>query len=85
LLAARDGGAWCSAAAAAARTLGIRIDAYRMGAPGLDDRGVFAQAYGLESDGAVLVRPDGHVGWRSAPGAVDDAELISALNRILAR
>lgn len=32
-------------------------------------------AYGLEEDGAVLVRPDGHVGWR-APGAVPDPRTV---------
>src|SRR3954469_2420514 len=26
---------------------------------------VFADAYGIDDDGAVLVRPDGHVAWRS--------------------
>ena len=85
LLAAGDGAAWCSAAAAASRALGIRIDFYRIGAPGLGDGGAFAQTYGLESDGAVLVRPDGHVGWRSARGATGDTELVSVLTRILAR
>ena len=39
--------------------------------------------YGV-ADGAVLVRPDGHVAWRSA-GAVDDpaATLRAVLHRTL--
>jgi hypothetical protein len=42
--------------------------------------------YGIEPDGAVLVRPDGHVAWRSrstAEGAPD--EPAAALGRVLAR
>src|SRR4030095_13770281 len=31
----------------------------------LIDEDEFASAYGLDASGAVLVRPDGHVGWRS--------------------
>ena len=40
----------------------------------------------IESDGAVLVRPDRFIAWR-APTAVDDplAELAGAFSQILAR
>jgi hypothetical protein len=44
----------------------------------------FAEAYGLSPGGAVLVRPDGIVGWRSKDG-VDREELTRALDSILAR
>jgi putative polyketide hydroxylase len=73
------------AAADAARATGVAIDAYRIGDPGLDDRGEFAPAYGLASDGAVLVRPDGHVAWRSAGGPASSAALQTVVTRILAR
>jgi 2-polyprenyl-6-methoxyphenol hydroxylase-like FAD-dependent oxidoreductase len=85
LLAAPEGAAWTAAAAEASRELGVPIDTYRIGGPGLDDRGAFAEAYGLGSDGAVLVRPDGHVGWRSASGPAAGTELVAALSQILAR
>ncbi len=85
LLAASDGGAWRSAAAGAADELGVGIDCYVSGGAGLQDRGGFASAYGLEADGAVLVRPDGHVAWRHASGPADGAALAVALRRILAR
>jgi 2-polyprenyl-6-methoxyphenol hydroxylase-like FAD-dependent oxidoreductase len=85
VLAAPEGDAWCTAAADASRALGIRIDRYQIGAPGLDDRGAFAETFALQRDGAVLVRPDGHVGWRSAGGPTTGTELVSALTRILAR
>ena len=47
-----------------------------------DPAGQFAERYGIGADGAVLVRPDGHVGFRGSAGT---AELDSALRRILAR
>jgi 2-polyprenyl-6-methoxyphenol hydroxylase-like FAD-dependent oxidoreductase len=68
LLTAGDGAAWRSAARSAmaavpggpsilrVRTVGDRI---------ADLDGAFARAYGLEPGGAVLVRPDGVVAWRS--------------------
>ena len=43
-----------------------RIGVGRRGADG-------ARLYGIDEDGAVLVRPDGHVGWRSAGAAADPA------------
>jgi 2-polyprenyl-6-methoxyphenol hydroxylase-like FAD-dependent oxidoreductase len=85
LLAAPGGAGWCAAALDASRELAIRIDPYLVGAPGLDDRGDFARTYGLESDGAVLVRPDGHVAWRSAGGPPTSAAVRTALVQILAR
>jgi 2-polyprenyl-6-methoxyphenol hydroxylase-like FAD-dependent oxidoreductase len=85
LLAAPRAVAWCVAAAAASRVLGVRIDCYRIGAAGLNDLGGFASAYGLQSDGAVLVRPDGHVAWRSRSAPVTGAEMEDALRQILAR
>jgi 2-polyprenyl-6-methoxyphenol hydroxylase-like FAD-dependent oxidoreductase len=85
LLAASGAGAWCEQALAAASELGAHLDVYRIGTAGLSDLGGFASAYGLGQEGAVLVRPDGHVGWRSPgpPGA--DGELARALRRILVR
>jgi hypothetical protein len=84
LLAAPEGGAWCAAAARLSTALRVRIDAYRIGAPGLNDLGGFAAAYGVQRNGAVLVRPDGHVAWRSPSAPVTGAELETALGQILA-
>ncbi len=46
--------------------------ARRVGIPGHDlgDK-EWAAAYGVDESGAVLVRPDGYVGWRSASMAKD--------------
>jgi hypothetical protein len=51
-----------------------------------DHAGAWAQLYGVHPDGAVLVRPDGHVAWRAqhAPGD-PDATLGTVLDRVLSR
>ncbi len=85
LLAAPGGRAWRGAALDASRELGIRVDSYLVGGPGLNDRGDFTRTYGIQSDGAVLVRPDGHVAWRSAGGTPVTTALSAALAQILAR
>ncbi|MDQ2902655.1 MAG: FAD-dependent monooxygenase [Chloroflexota bacterium] len=67
LFAGVEGEIWCDAARRVAEQLGLPLDAYRIGDPGdfADPHGRFLEAYGIRSDGAVLVRPDGFVGWRS--------------------
>jgi hypothetical protein len=59
------------------------------GAPaGVDEHVIdadgFCDAYGLSSQGAVLVRPDGIVAWRSA-GAFTPGDVAHALDTVLAR
>jgi hypothetical protein len=85
LFSAPEGGAWGACASEVSRDLGVAIDTYRVGDPGLGDDGGFIQAYGIGTDGAVLVRPDGHVAWRSAGGPATSAALRASLTRILAR
>jgi glutathione S-transferase len=67
LLAGPRGGAWCEAARAAARKFnGLPIEAYCVGSDELRDVDRnFVQAYGITPSGAVIVRPDGFVAWRS--------------------
>ena len=69
LLAGCGGGAWRDAAQGAIRDSGIDLDVHVVGDGKVDDCGVFPGAYGIPPDGAVLVRPDGFVGWRSNRGA----------------
>jgi putative polyketide hydroxylase len=60
-------------------TVGVGCD---LGDP--DQR--WRDVYGVEADGAVLVRPDGHVGWRSRAAVPDPAgELSRTLAALLAR
>jgi 2-polyprenyl-6-methoxyphenol hydroxylase-like FAD-dependent oxidoreductase len=88
VLAGRDGQAWLDAASAAGGALSCRVDGYRVAPDGdlVDEAEAFLAAYGLQPAGAVLVRPDGVVAWRSAGGSGDPAaELQEALRRALCR
>jgi 2-polyprenyl-6-methoxyphenol hydroxylase-like FAD-dependent oxidoreductase len=88
LLAGAVGGAWAEAAQDAAVVLGVTLDAYCLDGAGdvRDPAGLFTEAYGISASGAVLVRPDGYVGWRAATLAADPrAALGAALAAILGR
>jgi putative polyketide hydroxylase len=45
----------------------------------IDPDGIWHEAYGVETDGAVLVRPDGYVAWRSRTGASEPGEVLRAV------
>ena len=62
-----------------ARPFGVPLIHHTIGGPGLQDcDGVFLDGYGLEPSGAVLVRPDGYVAWRSASTVEDVPETFHA-------
>jgi 2,4-dichlorophenol 6-monooxygenase len=86
LLTGISGGAWADAAAKVADQLGIEIAAHVIG-PGrelIDAYEDWARAREVEEAGCVLVRPDGHVAWRSASLADDPvAELARTLTAVL--
>jgi 2-polyprenyl-6-methoxyphenol hydroxylase-like FAD-dependent oxidoreductase len=90
LLAGPEGRDWCTAMSEAARRLGVAVDIYRVGDDELVDAdGGFADSYGISAAGAVVVRPDGFVGWRAADAA-DAAEspaqtMVSVLRTLLRR
>jgi putative polyketide hydroxylase len=67
LLTGAEGGAWCEAARNIAARLGLQLSAYRIGSRGdfVDPDDCFFAVYGVQPGGAVLVRPDGFVGWRA--------------------
>ncbi len=72
LLAGTNGSGWIPAVKRVMQCLGIPVDAYRLG---VELRGAeVAVEHHLNSDGALLVRPDGFVAWRSE-AAVEDPEL----------
>jgi putative polyketide hydroxylase len=73
LLAGPDGAAWCAAAEAVAKGLGVPIRCERI---------TEHRALGLRRDGALLARPDGIVAWRSS-GCGGDESLARALGQIL--
>ncbi|MET8325714.1 FAD-dependent monooxygenase [Streptomyces sp. NPDC005181] len=85
-----SGGVWEAAAADCAETLGIPLKCVRIGArESRDAYGEWRRIPGPAEDGCLLVRPDGHIAWRSdsAPGAdsTASAELTSALLTITDR
>jgi len=89
LIAGEDGQAWCDAARRAAAERGINLVAVRVGhldGDWLDPRLAFLRLREFGPAGAILVRPDRVIAWRSM-GGVDDPrrELGAALDRVLAR
>ena len=89
LLLGPDGDAWRAAAAHPARTSALPLRTYTVGAPGCvrDPRALFTELYGIDADGAVLVRPDGIVAWRarSLAGRNPAADLARALAAVTGR
>jgi putative polyketide hydroxylase len=85
LLAAPGGGAWM-AAARILKTQGLPLDAYRTDADAIDSQGLFQERTGLTREGALLVRPDGFIAWRSRGAQADPlTALAAALGRALCR
>jgi 2-polyprenyl-6-methoxyphenol hydroxylase-like FAD-dependent oxidoreductase len=88
LLTGQSGQAWRAASERAVQELGVPLRCYVVGpdADLIDLSAEWARVYGVQQDGAVLVRPDGHVAWR---GETIDTEpnkdLISALRSVLSR
>ncbi|MEV0980904.1 FAD-dependent oxidoreductase [Streptomyces sp. NPDC049915] len=77
---------WRGAAEEAARRTGARLRPAGFGAE-LTDRSEtgWHERYGVSAGGAVLVRPDGFVAWRSATAPADAAGAVTdALRRMLA-
>jgi 2-polyprenyl-6-methoxyphenol hydroxylase-like FAD-dependent oxidoreductase len=87
LLAGPDGHAWRQAAQAIGPSC-PPLFIFTVGENGDlgDPDGNWQEAYGVDTDGAVLVRPDGHVGWRSRSGALNPLEVLrTVLDRLFGR
>ena len=86
LLTGQSGQAWSAAAEQAVEKLRIPLRCYVIGRQGdlIDESDEWPGLYGVRPDGAVLVRPDGHVAWRTPTMDVDpNNALISVFHRIL--
>jgi 2,4-dichlorophenol 6-monooxygenase len=82
------GQAWADAAAKVARDLGVPLEAVVIG-PGREVTDIYydwARIREVEEDGALLVRPDKHIGWRSMSLAEDpEGALREAMTSLLSR
>ena len=89
LIAGEEGEAWCEAAREAALRLGVKLDAVRIGhteGDYLDPRCRWLKQREIGPEGALLVRPDRFVGWRSLGTSTSPAaDLEIALESILLR
>ncbi|NKE61372.1 FAD-dependent monooxygenase [Lentzea sp. PSKA42] len=88
LLTGINGEAWADAAQKAGDRLGVPLETVVIG-PGRPVTDLYfdwSRLSGVDEDGAVLVRPDKHVGWRSHSLPADpEAELMSVLTAVLSR
>lgn len=89
VIAGEDGEAWCEAARRLAADAGLPLDAVRIGhleGELYDPRCAWLRQREIQSDGAILVRPDRFIAWRQATSAEDPrSALAGALSQILAR
>jgi 2,4-dichlorophenol 6-monooxygenase len=89
LIAGEEGAAWCEAARKLATERGLPLDAIRIGhleGDYRDPRSAWLRQREITPQGALLVRPDRFVAWRSL-GAAPDAQgaLARALAQVLGR
>lgn len=87
LLVGPDGQNWIETAQHVRDTLHLPMDMYQIGGhkadfsnPGND----FLDAYGITSTGAVIVRPDGYIGWRKPVAEGNKEEMEQVLTNALA-
>jgi hypothetical protein len=81
LLAGERGSPWRDAARALSTSLGVPLSAYTVGAGADlgDPERRWATACEVEADGAVLIRPDYHVAWRSRRGATEPKQVLERI------
>jgi 2,4-dichlorophenol 6-monooxygenase len=86
LITGRGGASWAEAAERARKVFGLPIDVCEIGtAHGYrDPLGDWERLRQIDDDGCLLVRPDGHIAWRSRTAAGTD-RLIEVLGQVLDR
>jgi hypothetical protein len=92
LLVGPQGQHWKDAARSSQEALHLPLDSYQIGGEAADliDTGnKFCDTYGITATGAVIVRPDGFIGWRSRAaeekGQEAEHALTQALSTLLSR
>ncbi|MGF9871215.1 FAD-dependent monooxygenase [Bacillus tropicus] len=77
---------WAECVQNVSSTLGINIKFYSVGLRGdfIAQEDIFSKLYGIENRGAVLIRPDGFIGWRSEKEIVNlDVVLEEVMGNLL--
>jgi putative polyketide hydroxylase len=86
LLVGPDGEHWKAAAQSTKEALHLSLDSYQIGGEAgdlIDAGNTFCDAYGITATGAVIVRPDGFIGWRSRAAGETKQETEQALMQAL--
>ncbi|PEJ73145.1 FAD-binding monooxygenase [Bacillus wiedmannii] len=83
LLTEVENSSWVEAVFDVSFKLGIIIKMYRVGVSGdfIAQENVFRELYGIENGGAVLIRPDGFIGWHSAKAVVNPDVMLEEVMR----
>ena len=86
LLTGAENRTWAESAHTVSAKLGVNIKVYRVGLSGdfIAQEDIFSKLYGIENGVAVLIRPDGFIGWRSEKEVVNlDTVLNEVMNHLL--
>ncbi len=86
LLIGPDGQQWKDAARHTREALHLPLDIYQIGGEAgdfIDVGNRFCDAYGITTSGAVIVRPDGFIGWRSQEAKEKEQDAEQALTQAL--
>lgn len=86
LMAGAKGAEWYDAAHAVAGRTGLGLDVLRLGEDVTERERSWHEAMGVTETGAVLVRPDGFVAWRTTGARPSPEQVLeTVLTRVLAR
>jgi putative polyketide hydroxylase len=79
LLAGADGDEWCEIALRVSSSVGVDLVAYRAGPGGdlVSPKGKWESSAWISSNGALLIRPDGFIAWRSWGQPLDLQEKLT--------
>ncbi|TKI11941.1 FAD-dependent oxidoreductase [Bacillus wiedmannii] len=86
LLTIAENRTWAECVQNVSSTLGINIKFYSVGLRGdfIAQEDIFSKLYGIENGGAVLIRPDGFIGWCSEKEVVNlDVVLEEVMGNLL--
>ena len=85
LLTGAEPSTWNEAANVVSSGLGVKIKVYQVGLTGdfIDQGNFFRKLYGIENGGAVVIRPDGFIGWRTENEVVKPGILLEEIMNCL--